>query len=158
MNYDVLIVGGGVIGLSLARELHGRRQRRIAVLDKGRVGREASFAAGGMLAASAENEVIDDFYRLCDESRRMFPRFAEELLDETGIDIELDTAGTLYTAFTEADSEHLAVRHARQTEAGIPAEKLSAAEARAADPAFALSKSEAGHPLWGPVYQRMQQR
>lgn len=134
MNYDVLIVGGGVIGLSLARELHGRRQRRIAVVDKGRVGREASFAAGGMLAASAENEVIDDFYRLCDESRRMFPRFAEELLDETGIDIELDTAGTLYTAFTEADSEHLAVRHARQTEAGIPAEKLSAAEARAAEP------------------------
>jgi len=30
--------------------------------------------------------------------------------------------------------------------------------ARAADPAFALSKSEVGHPLWGPVYQRVQQR
>lgn len=30
--------------------------------------------------------------------------------------------------------------------------------ARAADPGFALSKSEAGHPLWGPVYQRVQQR
>lgn len=30
--------------------------------------------------------------------------------------------------------------------------------ARAADPAFALTKSEAGHPLWGPVYQRVQQR
>jgi hypothetical protein len=30
--------------------------------------------------------------------------------------------------------------------------------ARAADPAFALSKSEAGHPVWGPVYQRVQQR
>jgi len=28
--------------------------------------------------------------------------------------------------------------------------------ARAADPAFALSKSEAGHPLWGPVYRRVQ--
>lgn len=30
--------------------------------------------------------------------------------------------------------------------------------ARAADPAFMLSKSESGHPLWGPVYQRVQQR
>lgn len=30
--------------------------------------------------------------------------------------------------------------------------------ARAADAGFALSKSEAGHPLWGPVYQRVQQR
>ena len=30
--------------------------------------------------------------------------------------------------------------------------------ARAADPAFTLSKSEAGHPIWGPVYQRVQQR
>jgi len=30
--------------------------------------------------------------------------------------------------------------------------------ARAADPAFALSRSEAGHPLWGPVYQRVLQR
>jgi Tfp pilus assembly protein PilF len=39
----------------------------------------------------------------------------------------------------------------------IAACELAFKRARAADPAFALSKSEAGHPQWGPVYQRVQQ-
>ncbi|MGD9562216.1 MAG: glycine oxidase ThiO [Pyrinomonadaceae bacterium] len=141
-NPEILIVGGGVIGLSLARELHRRGQRRIAVVERGRVGHEASFAAAGMLAPNAENERVDDFYRLCDESRSMFPRFAEELLAETGIDIELDRSGTLYAAFTEADSEHLGLRYSRQIAAGIPVERLSAAETLSAEPNVAANIRE----------------
>ncbi len=138
-NYDVLIVGGGVIGLSLARELRLAGAQRIAVIERGKLGREASYAAAGMLAPNAENESIDDFYRLCDSSRSMFPSFADELSTETGIDIELDQTGTLYTAFTEADSHHLDVRFLKQRAAGIPVTKLSADETLEAEPALSRS-------------------
>jgi glycine oxidase len=141
-NYDTIIIGGGVIGLSLARELHCLGQRRIAVVERGRIGREASFAAAGMLAPNAENEVVDDFYRFCDESRAMFPQLAQELLAETGVDIELDRSGTLYAAFTEEDSEHLNLRFARQIEAVIPVEKLTAADSLNAEPYLAENVRE----------------
>lgn len=133
-NYDVLIVGGGVIGLSMVRELSRREAGRIAIIERGTVGREASYAAAGMLAPNAENEVVDDFYRLCEESRKMFPTLADELAIETGIDIELDRSGTLYAAFTAEDSEHLKVRFSRQQAAGITVEKLSASETLKAEP------------------------
>lgn len=141
-NYDVLIVGGGVIGLTLARELRRLGVRRIAVVERGRVGQEASFAAAGMLAPNAENEIVDDFYRFCDGSRSMFPEIAGELLAETAIDIELDRSGTVYAAFTEVDSEHLGMRYARQVEAGIPVEQWSAEEARKAEPCLAENVRE----------------
>lgn len=134
MNYDVLVIGGGVIGLSIARELSRHKAGRIAVIERGIVGREASYAAAGMLAPNAENETVDGFYRLCDDSRQMFPDFAATLLDETGIDIELDRSGTLYAGFTEADSEHLNSRYIRQVDAGIPVERLSAADTTKAEP------------------------
>lgn len=41
-NTDVLIIGGGVIGLAIARELHKQGMRRITLLEKGVVGRESS--------------------------------------------------------------------------------------------------------------------
>ena len=141
-NPEILIVGGGVIGLSIARELYRRGSRNILVVDSGPVGREASFAAAGMLAPNAENEVVDDFYHLCDESRQLFPELASELLAETGVDIELDTTGTIYASFSGEDSEHLAERYHRQTAAGIPVERLSAKETLAAEPCLSAGLSE----------------
>ncbi|MGA7566406.1 MAG: FAD-dependent oxidoreductase, partial [Terriglobales bacterium] len=48
-NWDVIVIGAGIIGLSLAIELHKQGQR-VLVVEKGEPGREASWAAGGMLA------------------------------------------------------------------------------------------------------------
>jgi len=141
-TFDILIIGAGVIGLALARELRRRGMRRICMIERGSVGCKASYAAAGMLAPNAECEVIDDFYRFCDESRRSYPQLAEELLAETGIDIELDRSGTLYAAFSEADREHLALRYARQRAAGIPVEKLSAAESLNLEPCLAANVRE----------------
>lgn len=139
---EILVVGGGVIGLGIARELSRAGVRGITIIERGHVGREASYAAAGMLAPNAECEVVDDFYRFCDESRRSYPEFAEKLLAETRIDIELDRSGTLYAAFSEADREHLALRYARQQAAGIPVERLSAGESLDLEPCLAASIRE----------------
>lgn len=134
-NPDILIVGGGVIGLSLARELKTRGAARIVVLERNPAcGQESSSAAAGMLAPQAEADAPDDFFRLCAASRDLYPQFAENLLAETGIDIELERAGTLYLAFTETDSEEIEKRFFWQTKAGLRVEHLTATEIRQREP------------------------
>lgn len=134
ISTDFLIIGGGVIGLSIARELRRRGTARITILERGRVGMEASWAAAGMLAPQAEADRADEFFELCSESNRMYPQFAAELLNETGVDIELDRTGTLYLAFSEKDSEELQKRHEWQTAAGLAVEQISASEIRKREP------------------------
>ena len=134
-NFQILIIGGGVIGLSLARRLRKNGVGRVGVLEKNSVcGNEASFAAAGMLAPQSEADEADDFFRFCAESRDLYPAFAGELLDETGIDIELDRSGTLYLAFDEKDAKELEKRLAWQTKAGLRVEKLSAKETLKLEP------------------------
>ncbi|MBC7900915.1 MAG: glycine oxidase ThiO [Saprospiraceae bacterium] len=133
-NSEVLIIGGGVIGLSIAREMHKIGAGRITIIERGSIGREASFAAAGMLAPNAETDKIDDFYNFCAESNRLYPDFAAALLDETGIDIELDRSGTLYLAFTGDDSIELKKRFDWQTSAGLAVEHLNTRETLTAEP------------------------
>lgn len=131
---EVLIIGAGVIGLSLARELYKKGVGKITVLERGAVGKESSFAAAGMLAPHAETEKIDDFFYFCNESRALYPDFAAELFDETGVDIELDRSGTLYLAFTENDSKEIGERFEWQTKSEFPVEYLSANDVRKTEP------------------------
>lgn len=130
---DVLIIGGGVIGLSIAREL-ARRGVRVTVVERGCFGGESSHAAAGMLAPQAEAEMDDDFFHLACASREMYAGFAAELLDESGIDIELDTTGTLYLALCESDESLLARRYEWQRRAGYEVESLSAQETYKLEP------------------------
>ena len=133
MNREVLIIGGGVIGLSIARELHLRGVRQITVLDKGVCGEESSWAAAGMLGPQAEANYAGSFFDLCCGSRDLYPEFAADLLAETGIDIELDRSGTLYAAFTDEDVAVLNTRYEWQKKAGLAVERLTADESRRAE-------------------------
>ena len=134
MNSDILIIGGGVIGLATARALRKKGVSRITILERGAIGQEASHAAAGMLAPNAETEKLDDFFRLCNESNKLYPEFAAELQDETHIDIELDRQGTLYIALNDDDSAEIGRRFEWQRGAGLTVEHLTARETRTMEP------------------------
>jgi glycine oxidase len=131
---DVAVVGGGVAGLSAARELARRGLSVIVVESASACGAEASGAAAGMLAPQSEADARDEFFELLCASREMYPDFAEQLLEEGGVCIELDRTGTLYLALNEEDEEEIERRFAWQSRAGLEVERLSAAEARAVEP------------------------
>jgi len=131
---EVVIIGGGVIGLTIARALALRGIRDICLLEKGNIGTEASFAAAGILAPQVEADSDDEFFRLACASRDLYPSFAASLFAETEIDIELDTTGTLYVALSEDDEHECEHRYDWQTRAGLQVGKLTAAQACELEP------------------------
>jgi glycine oxidase len=152
---DVLIIGAGVIGLSIARELHKRGVGKICIVEKGAVGRESSWAAAGILAPQIEADIDDDFFRLCFESNRIYRQFADELRDETNIDIELDQSGTLYLGFHDKDSAEIRERYEWQRAAGLEIEHLTADETLRLEPNLSPNVRESLYfPREGQVENR----
>lgn len=131
---DAIIIGGGVIGLCAARSLVRRGIKRVTLIERERPGAEASSAAAGMLAAQVEADRKDAFLELALASRSLYPALAAELLEETGIDIELERTGTLYLGFTEEDEQEIEARYRWQSSAGLNVEELSVDEARRLEP------------------------
>lgn len=131
---DVLIIGGGVIGLSIARKLVLRGGRNVTVVERGEFGKEASWAAGGILAPQVEADSLDEFFKLACASRDSYSAFARALENETGIDVQLEQTGTLYVGFTDYDEQEMRRRFDWQTRAGLRVEWLSAGDARRLEP------------------------
>lgn len=92
-TWDVVIVGAGIIGLSLSIELR-KRGMRVLIVEKGEPGHESSSAAAGMLADWAI-EPPSMLRTLALESARMYPEFVHELQDESRIHVDLRDNGTL---------------------------------------------------------------
>src|SRR4030095_12545643 len=131
---ETVIIGGGVIGLAVARALALRGATDICLIERAALGMEASHAAAGMLAPQAEADSRDDFFDLTCQSRDLYPNFAAALREETGVDIQLDQTGTLYVALNEEDKAELDRRYQWQSQTGLPVEQLTAAQARELEP------------------------
>src|ERR1700674_2498821 len=101
-SWDAIVVGAGIIGLSLAIELN-KQGLRVLVVEKGEPGREASWAAGGMLC-DFPAETPPGLLELATASARMYPEFVHELEDESGLKIDLRSVGTLL--FTTEGTGH----------------------------------------------------
>jgi glycine oxidase len=91
--WDVIVVGTGIIGLSVAREMH-KRGASVLVVERGEPGREASHAAGGMLA-NCGDEIPSALQPLANASAELYPEFVHELEDESGVHVDLRSHGTL---------------------------------------------------------------
>ena len=126
-TWDVIIIGGGIIGLSLSIELN-KRGARVLVVERGEPGREASHAAAGMLA-DCTLETAAALQPLATASARMYPDFVHELQDESGIHVDLREQGTLVFP----PPEHVHNRPGFGTESLLPA-PLAEIEPALADP------------------------
>ncbi len=140
---DVVIIGGGVIGLTIARALRQRGVREVMLIERGRPGAEASWAAGGILAPQVEADHADAFFRLACTSRDLYPAFAASLKEETGIDVELDRTGTFCLGFTAKEGEELRQRYEWQASEGLQVELLSGDEVRRLEPCLSANVTSA---------------
>lgn len=107
MGRRIIIVGGGVIGLSIAEHCL-RRGWTPLVLDKGPFAREASWAGAGYLDLRSASGVGGAFFSLCKKSYDLFPEWTSRLKKESGVDPELLDSGSLDLAFNE--EEETAIR------------------------------------------------
>ena len=128
---DVAVVGGGIVGLSIAFRAQQRGLRTV-VLERHRAGAGASGVAAGMLAPVSEAEV-GHAELLADglEAARAWPAFAREL------DVELHTAGTLIVARDRDEAEALDRERAFREQLGLRVERLLPSAARRLEPALA---------------------
>lgn len=110
--YDVLIVGSGVMGMSIARELAIKNDSlSIAVIDRDVPGLHASYKAGGMLGA--QNEFIEDtpLYQLALRSRDYFESLSHTLYKETNINIDYQAHGLIKMAASRDDIDSLTAQY-----------------------------------------------
>ncbi len=103
-TWDVIIVGGGIIGLSLSIALR-KLGASVLVVERGEPGREASHAAAGMLV-DCPLETPPPLQPLATASARMYPEFVHELQDESGMDVDLRDQGTIHFPSDEQLREH----------------------------------------------------
>src|SRR5688500_2565870 len=134
---DVLIVGGGVIGLSLAWDL-ARNGARVRVIDQGEMGREASWAGAGILPPATRTASQHPAEQLRGLACELHPRWAEALKSITSIDTGYRRCGGLYLARSAGEGAALAAWAAALVEEGIEAVSLSAAEVREIEAGVAL--------------------
>ena len=99
-SWDVVIIGAGIIGLSLAISLR-KQGLRVLVIERGEPGQEASSAAAGMLVGSG-TELPPVLQALATESARMYPEFAHEIEDESGLKVDLREQGTILISANSA--------------------------------------------------------
>jgi glycine oxidase len=92
-TWDVIIVGGGIIGLSLSVALR-KRGATVLIVERGEPGHEASHAAGGMLV-DCPLETQPVLQALASASARMYPEFVHELEVESGMKADLRDFGTI---------------------------------------------------------------
>jgi glycine oxidase len=125
---DVLIIGRGLIGCSIALRL-AQAGLRVSVLDRGELGTEASAAAAGMLAPHGETVEPDAFFDLCLASRDLYPQFVDEVERFSGESVSYQREGTLLVSLDEEGEKELNHVHLAQQKAGHQLERLSSTEA-----------------------------
>lgn len=118
---DVLIVGGGVIGCALAREL-AQRGVSVTLLERGEIGGEASGAAAGLLSPQAEADAPGPLFAAGIASRDLYGEWVRSLEEESGLSVGYRQTGVLRCALSEREDHRLLECQAWQRDAGLPVE------------------------------------
>src|SRR3954447_15929080 len=129
-GYDVVVVGGGVIGLSSAWRA-AQRGLSVLVVERDQPGAGASGVAAGMLAPVTEAEFDEEsLLQLNLASAEMWPDFAAELAERTGLDTGYRASGALVAAADRDDGEELRRLYRFQQSLGLEVEWLGRPDPR----------------------------
>ena len=146
MGYDVVVIGGGVIGLAAAWKI-AVRGMAVAVVDP-EPGRGASWAAAGMLAPVSEvHHGEEPLLALALESARRWPAFAAALAADVGRPIGYRTEGTLVVAADDGDRAWVEELYQFQRALGLGVQWLTGRRARELEPDLAPGVRAA---IWVP--------
>jgi len=126
---DAVVIGGGIIGCSIALRL-AQARLSVTVIERGEPGGEASSAAAGMLAPQGETVEPSPFLDLCLASRDLYPSFVAEVEELSGERVGYHRDGTLLVAIDEVDCRKLDEIYRAQSRYGLPLERLTAAAIR----------------------------
>ena len=134
--WDVIVIGGGIIGLSLSLALR-RRGASVLIVERGEPGREASHAAGGMLV-ECSLETPATLQPFATASARLYPEFAQEIELESGMKVDLRDHGTI--VFPSPEHVHERPGFSLETLLPRPLNELEPALADSKSPAFYLKE------------------
>ena len=129
----VAIIGAGIIGLALARELR-LRGADVVLVERQKPANEATWAAAGMLAPSAEAATPGDFFELCLEAATRYPESIRELEQETGLTTGYRAAGAMFLYYSDEIRQEVERHFSWQRERGVPIVHLDAQEVRVLEP------------------------
>lgn len=130
---DVIIVGGGVIGLLSAWRL-AQAGLSVEVFEKSDPATESSWAGLGVLSPQAAPGRPREYVKLAQASLALYPALADELRAQTNIEIDLRCEGLFHLALDDAEVEAFRADAQMQSEAGVPVRWLSALEACEIEP------------------------
>ena len=145
---DVVVVGGGVIGCSVAYYL-ALGGARVTVLERSQLAAGASGVAAGMLAPQVEAPFADAFFEVALSGREEHGPLAEQLLQDVGLDVEFRETGILRVARTVAERAELQRMHRWQSARGLAAEWVESRELGELEP---LLSGVAGRLLAGGLW------
>ncbi|MDI9350359.1 MAG: glycine oxidase ThiO [Candidatus Symbiobacter sp.] len=135
-THDIILIGGGVIGLAVGWSL-AQAGRGVAVVERGQLGQGASQAAAGMLAAGIETEPSEEgLLPLTRAAQALWPDFAAKLEAASGHSLHYRTEGSMVIALTRDDREWLQRLARFQGKCGVELEFLTPSQARQREPAL----------------------
>ena len=135
MPTDVVIVGGGVIGLSIAYRL-AIEGVKATLLDRREIGREASWAGAGLIPANTERLKTNASVELRSWSAVLYPEWSAALLEETGINNGYQRTGGVDVALSEDEERDLRSSAGRWRTEGIVFERLAPGDFARVEPAL----------------------
>lgn len=130
---DVLVVGAGIAGLSVAREL-AQLKAKVTILEKEEAGGKASRAAAGILDPYTEAREESPMLELGLKAFDFYPDFLKGLGKGASGEVEYEKPGMIYLALSREDEAFLNGRFLWQKKRGLPVESLSGGEILKAEP------------------------